>query len=71
MAEMILSAGNYADDELADSSSTERRQLYKLLAEGRPGWARLLRKILDAKAPPAEVEIKSSPAIGSQHLRSN
>ena len=40
MAETILSAGYYSSDELADTSSTDRRQLYKLLAEGRPSsWA--------------------------------
>ena len=60
-AEMILSAGYYSTDELADASLTERQQLYKLLAEGRPGWARLLRKILGAKAPPTEVEVKKAP----------
>ena len=60
MAEMILSAGYYSSDELADTSSLERQELYKLLSEGRPGWARLLRKILDAKAPPTEVEIKKA-----------
>ena len=60
MAELILSAGYYSSEELADTSSTERQQLYKLLAEGRPGWPRLLRKILGAKAPPTEVEIKKA-----------
>ena len=61
MAELILSAGYYSSEELADTSPTERQQLYKLLAEGRPGWSRLLRKILGAKAPPTEVEIKRAP----------
>ena len=60
MAELILSAGYYSSEELADTSPTERQQLYKLLAEGRPGWSRLLRKILGAKAPPIEVEIKKA-----------
>ena len=60
MAELILSAGYYSADELADTSSTERQHMYKLLAEGRPGWPRLLRKILGAKAPPTEVEIKKA-----------
>ena len=59
-AELILSAGYYSSEELADTSPTERQQLYKLLAEGRPGWSRLLRKILGAKAPPIEVEIKKA-----------
>ena len=60
MAELILSSGYYSSEELADTSPTERHQLYKLLAEGRPGWSRLLRKILDAKAPPIEVESKKA-----------
>ena len=61
MAEILLSAGYYSADELADASWTERQQLYKLLAEGRPGWARLLCKILDARAPPTEVEFRKAP----------
>ena len=60
MAELILSAGYYSSEELADTSPTERQQLYKLLADGRPGWSRLLRKILGAKAPPIEVETKKA-----------
>ena len=60
MAELILSAGYYSADELADTSSMERQQLYKMLSGGRPGWDRLLRKISDAKAPPTEVEIKKA-----------
>ena len=62
-AETIPPAGYYSSEELADASSTERQQLYKLLADGRPGWSRLLRKILGAKAPPTEVEIKKSSPI--------
>ena len=60
MAEPILPAGYYSSEELADTSPTERQHLYKLLAEGRPGWSRLLRKILGAKAPPIDVEIKKA-----------
>ena len=60
MAEMILSAGYYSSEELADTSSAERQQLHKISSGGRAGWARLLRKILDAKAPPTEVEIKKA-----------
>ena len=58
MADTILSAGYYSAEELADASLAERQQLYKISSDGRAGWARLLRKILDAKAPPTEVEIK-------------
>ena len=60
MAELILASGYYSSEELADASTTERQQLYKLLAEGRPGWSRLLRKILGAKAPPTEIEAKKA-----------
>ena len=60
MAELILSTGYCSADELADTSATERQQVYKFLADGRPGWARLLRKILDSKAPPTEVEAKKA-----------
>ena len=69
MAELILSAGYYSSEELADASPTERHQLYKLLAEGRPGWSRLLRKILDAKAPPYRGRNqKSSPLHRDRHF---
>ena len=62
MAEMIPPAGYCSSAELADTASAERAQIYKILSEGRSGWARLLRKILDAKSPPAEVEAgKSRP----------
>ena len=56
MAGTILSAGYYSSEELADTSTAERTQLYKILSDGRAGWARLLRKILGAKSPPAEME---------------
>ena len=58
MAETILSAGYYSSEELADTSTAERTQLYKILSDGRAGWARLLRKILGAKSPPTEMEVK-------------
>ena len=58
MADMIISAGRYNFDDLADTSTAERTQLYKILSDGRAGWARLLRKMLDAKSPPTEIEAK-------------
>ena len=58
MAETILSAGYYSSEELADTSTAERTQLYKILSDGRAGWARLLRKILGAKSPPTEMEVQ-------------
>ena len=72
MAEMVLSAGYYSPEELADASSAERAQLYKILSGGRAGWARLLRKILDATLPAAEVETeKFLFAQGGQYFRSD
>ena len=60
IAGAIISAGYYNSEELADASSAERTQLYKILSEGRAGWARLLRKISGAKSPPAEAEAGKS-----------
>ena len=34
--------------------AAERAQLRKALSDGGPGWARLMRKMLFAKAPPTE-----------------
>ena len=52
MAEMLISAGFYSPEELADTSAAERTQLRKILSEGRAGWDRLVRKVLGAKSPP-------------------
>ena len=60
MAEMIVSAGFYNSEELADASTAGRPQLYKIRSEGRAGWDRLLRKVLGAKSPPAEEEAGKS-----------
>ena len=51
-------AGYYEMEEPASASALERAQLPKALPGGRPGWARLFRRMLDAEAPPTEVEIK-------------
>ena len=48
-------------EEPTDTSSAERTQLYKSLADGRPGWARLMRRMLDAEAPPTDVGAKKAP----------
>ena len=52
MAGAIVSAGYYVSEELADASTAERTQIYKILSECRAGRARLLRKVLGAKSPP-------------------
>ena len=59
-AELILAAGHYAIEELLDTSTAERAQLYKLMAECKAGWARMLRKIIDSEAPPTELEVKKA-----------
>ena len=61
MADAIISAGYYNFGELAGTSTAERAQLREILAGGRAGWARLLRKMIDAKTPPTEVAAKKSP----------
>ena len=52
---LITAASLITVDELPETSSADRTQLYKPLAGGRPGWARLVRKMLGGKAPPTEV----------------
>ena len=59
-AEMIISAGHYDSAEFADASTAERTPLYKNLSAGLSGRARLLRKVLGAKSPPAEVGAEKS-----------
>ena len=56
MADHIGLAGYYGTEELMDTSAPKRPHLVKTLAAQKPGWARLLRQMLDSKAPPAETE---------------
>ena len=49
---LFPAAGFNTMGELTDTPSAERTQLYEALADGRPGWARLMKEMLDAKAPP-------------------
>ena len=60
MADRIIAAGYYRMEELMDTPAAERPRLYKTLADVHPGWARLLRKMLDAEAPSAETEPRKS-----------
>ena len=60
VAEMIRFAVYYFSEEPADTWTAERNQLYKILSDGRAGWARHLRKILGSKAPPTEAEVKKT-----------
>ena len=58
MASLITPAAYFTRGELIDTSSAARTHLYEALADGRPGWAPLMRQMLGAKAPPTEVEAK-------------
>ena len=60
MADCIFAAGYCGADELIGAPDSERAQLFKISPEGRAGWARLFRKMLGAKAPPTEAEVKKS-----------
>ena len=62
MADMIISAGYYNFEELADTSAAERAQLYEILAGSRAGWVRLLQKMRESKAHPTKVEAEKSLA---------
>ena len=54
----FIAAGNFGMEELVDTSAAERRRFYETLADHKPRLARLPRKMLDAKAPPTEAELK-------------
>ena len=54
MAGLIIAAGYYNKEERAGASTSGRAQSYKALSDARPGWARLLRKMLNAEPPPEE-----------------
>ena len=58
---LISAVGYFSMGDLTDASAAERVQLRKALPDGRPGRARLLRKMRDAAAPPAEVAPKKAP----------
>ena len=51
---MELEATSANMEEPMDTSAAEGTHLYEMLADVTPGWARLRRKMLDPKAPPAE-----------------
>ena len=61
IAELLFAPGYYAAEELMGASTAGRTQLYKLLAAGKPGGPRLMRKIIDSEAPPTELEDKQAP----------
>ena len=61
MARVFSAARYYPAEELAGASAADRAQLYRALSGRMPGWARLLRKMLDAEAPPTQVEPGKSP----------
>ena len=59
-AGLIVASGYYFMEELAGASASERAQLKKSLADGRPGWARLVRQMSDAEAPRTGIEAKKA-----------
>ena len=63
MADSVFAAGYYGAEELMDTSASARAQINEILSGGRPGWARLTRKMIDSEAPPTEVEIKKAPSF--------
>ena len=57
-ADLISAPGYQGAGDLMYTPASERAPFYKILSAGRAGWAGLMRKMLSAKAPPAEVESK-------------
>ena len=47
-------------EEPADASASERAPSYKARADGRLGWARMLRRILDSGSPLSEAPLKQA-----------
>ena len=62
MAEVIVAEGFYDMADLIDTSANERTQLFKRLAEGKAGRARIPRKILDSTQLATEIETKKTPS---------
>ena len=56
LAGAIAAEGFYDMADLTDTSANERTQLFKRLAGGKAGGARIFRKILDSKQLGAEIE---------------
>ena len=51
MAERVIVAGYFGLEELMGATAAERTQFYKMLVGEKPGWARLMRKMLDRSSP--------------------
>ena len=58
MADHIIAAGFYSTGEMIGTTNAERAQLCMIMAEGRAGCARLIRKMLGAEAPRTEAGVK-------------
>ena len=63
LAEYTSVSGHGTTEEVLDTSAGERTQLYKVLADRKAGRARLLKKMLDSKAPLAATEPKRTAAF--------
>ena len=57
VAELTIAFGYYLAEDLLDTFTAERSHICNLLMESRGGYARALRKILEAKSPP-QVQVK-------------
>ena len=44
------------------TSASETAKLYKMLAEGKPSWVRLMHKLLGSEDPPAKTDQKGPTA---------
>ena len=56
MSEFAAIAGYYCSGDLMDGSASERAQPYRVLVGERPSQSRIMRKILNARAPPKEMD---------------
>ena len=63
MAEHILLSGYFGMAELRHSSAGERTQPRETPADVEPCWERLIWKMLNPKAPPAETEQRRAAAV--------
>ena len=62
-ADHIIISGYSGMDELTDTSAAEKPQHYEVSADEKAGWTRLMRKMLDSKAPPPGTEQKRTTAF--------
>ena len=64
MADHIIAAGFFWAEGFIGAPNAKRAQHVKISAEGGAGWARLLRKVLGAKALPVDAEVERAGPLG-------